>query len=102
MNTTRTVVKLRTKLFILAPEKVDILEMEGFNLTVMTCTGLGDLTKKTWSPASGWTVILFVVRKRNICISSENICIRKQSRSRKIIHSSSVVISIRDVAVRQM
>lgn len=24
-----------------------ILEMEGFNLTVMTCMGLGDITKKT-------------------------------------------------------
>jgi len=55
MNTTRTVVKLRTKLFILAPEKVYILEVEGFNLTALTCMGLGDLTKKTWSTASGRT-----------------------------------------------
>lgn len=47
MNAARVVVKLRTKLFILAPEKVDILEMEGFNMTVMTCMGLGDLAKKT-------------------------------------------------------
>lgn len=59
MNTTQTVVKLRTKLFILAPEKVSILEMEGSNLTVMTYKGLGDLTKKTQSPTSGWTVNLF-------------------------------------------
>lgn len=47
MNVTGLVVKLRTKLFILAPAKVNILEMEGFNLTAMTCMGLGDLTKKT-------------------------------------------------------
>lgn len=47
MNTTQMVVKLRTKLFILAPEKVDILELEGFNLTALTCMSLGDLTKKT-------------------------------------------------------
>lgn len=43
MNATWKVVKLRTKRFIL----VDILEMDGFNLTVMTCMALGDITKKT-------------------------------------------------------
>lgn len=47
MNTTRLVVKPRTKLFIQGTEKVDILEMEGFNLMVLTSLGSGALTKKT-------------------------------------------------------
>lgn len=41
------VVKLRRKVFVLAPERVDILEKEGFNLTAITCMGLRNLTKIT-------------------------------------------------------
>lgn len=94
MNVTRLVVKLRTKLFIQAPAKVNILEMEGFNLTVMTCMGFGgsnqenngaplqdELCISLWSEDGA---------KRNICISFENIWKRKPS----LITEEKIICSI--------
>lgn len=73
MNTTQMMIKLRTKLFILAPETVDIWEIGGFNLTLMTCMGWGDVTKKTCILAAERAGNLFLVRTRNICLSFKNI-----------------------------
>lgn len=65
MNTAQMMIKLRTKLFILTPETVDIREIGEFNLTMMTCMGWRDVTKKTCILALKRAGNLFLVRTQS-------------------------------------